>query len=66
LKRRGYSTEQIRNIRDAYRILYRSQLKLIEATEQLEARAKTQPELDLLIAFLNDSTPRRERVGIVR
>ena len=66
LKRRGYSTEQIRNIRDAYRILYRSQLKLIEATEQLEARAKTQPELDLLITFLNDSTPRRERVGIVR
>jgi UDP-N-acetylglucosamine acyltransferase len=66
LKRRGYSTEQIRNIRDAYRILYRSQLKLIEATEQLEARGKTQPELEPLITFLNDSTPRRERVGIVR
>ena len=28
LKRRGYTAEQIRNIRDAYRILYRSQLKL--------------------------------------
>ena len=66
LKRRGYSAEQIRNIRDAYRILYRSQLKLIEATEQIEQRAKSQPELQLLIEFLNDSTPRRERVGIVR
>jgi UDP-N-acetylglucosamine acyltransferase len=66
LKRRGYSPEQIRNIRDAYRILYRSQLKLIEATEQIEARAKAQPELQPLIDFLNDSTPRRERVGIVR
>jgi UDP-N-acetylglucosamine acyltransferase len=66
LKRRGYSTEQIRNIRDAYRILYRSQLKLIEATEQIEQRAQTQPELQPLVAFLNDSTPRRERVGIVR
>ena len=66
LKRRGYSAEQIRNIRDAYRILYRSQLKLIEATEQIEQRAKTQPELQPLIDFLNDSTPRRERVGIVR
>ncbi|HWK51634.1 MAG TPA: acyl-ACP--UDP-N-acetylglucosamine O-acyltransferase [Steroidobacter sp.] len=66
LKRRGYSPEQIRNIRDAYRILYRSQLKLIEATEQIEQRAKTQPELQLLVDFLNDSTPRRERVGIVR
>lgn len=66
LKRRGYSTEQIRNIRDAYRILYRSQLKLIEAVEQIEQRAQAQPELQPLVAFLNDSSPRRERVGIVR
>jgi len=66
LKRRGYSTEQIRNIRDAYRILYRSQLKLAEATSQLEQRVQTQPELQPLVAFLTDSTPRRERVGIVR
>ena len=66
LKRRGYSAEQIRNIRDAYRILYRSQLKLIEAVEQIEQRAQAQPELQPLVAFLNDSTPRRERVGIVR
>jgi UDP-N-acetylglucosamine acyltransferase len=66
LKRRGYSVDQIRNIRDAYRILYRSQLKLIEATEQIEQRAQTQPELQPLVTFLNDSTPRRERVGIVR
>ena len=66
LKRRGYTAEQIRNIRDAYRILYRSQLKLHEATEQLNQRAAEQPELAPLVAFLNDSTPRRERVGIVR
>jgi UDP-N-acetylglucosamine acyltransferase len=66
LKRRGYSAEQIRNIRDAYRILYRSQLKLHEATEQLTQRAAAQPELAPLVAFLTDSTPRRERVGIVR
>jgi UDP-N-acetylglucosamine acyltransferase len=66
LKRRGYTTEQIRNIRDAYKTLYRSQLKLAEATEQLVLRAATQPELEPLVTFLNDSTPRRERVGIVR
>jgi len=66
LKRRGYTPEQIRHIRDAYRILYRSQLKLQEATEQLVQRAAAQPELEPLVAFLNDSTPRRERVGIVR
>jgi UDP-N-acetylglucosamine acyltransferase len=66
LKRRGFSAEQIRNIRDAYRTLYRSGLKLAEAVEQLQAQAKAQPELEPLLAFLNDSTPRRERVGIVR
>lgn len=66
LKRRGFTTEQIRNIRDAYRILYRSQLKLHDATAQLTQRAAEQPELAPLIEFLNDSTPRRERVGIVR
>lgn len=66
LKRRGYTTAQIRNIRDAYKILYRSKLKLAEATERLNELAATQPELEPLVAFLNDSTPRRERVGIVR
>ncbi len=66
LKRRGFTAEQIRNIRDAYKILYRSGLKLAAALEQLESRAKTQSELELFVAFLNESTPRRERVGIVR
>ncbi len=66
LKRRGYTTEQIRNIRDAYKVLYRSGLKLAEALEELEQRASTQPELEPFVAFLNDSSPRRERVGIVR
>src|SRR5690606_38383023 len=66
LKRRGYSAEQIRNIRDAYRILYRSKLKLADALAQLEARAATQSELAALVSFLKDSTPRRERVGIIR
>jgi UDP-N-acetylglucosamine acyltransferase len=66
LKRRGYSAEQIRSIRDAYKTLYRSGLKLVEATQQITARAAALPELTLLVEFLNDSSPRRERVGIVR
>jgi UDP-N-acetylglucosamine acyltransferase len=66
LKRRGFTPEQIRNIRDAYRTLYRSRLKLAEATEELTRRAVDQPELGPFVAFLNDTTPRRERVGIVR
>jgi UDP-N-acetylglucosamine acyltransferase len=66
LKRRGFTTEQIRNIRDAYKTLYRSGHKLAAALEELRARALTQPELAEFVAFLEDSTPRRERVGIVR
>jgi UDP-N-acetylglucosamine acyltransferase len=66
LKRRGFTADQIRSIRDAYKTLYRSGLKLAEATEQLQRRAETQPELAAFVAFLNDSSPRRERVGIVR
>ena len=37
LKRRGFTEEQIRNVREAYRILYRSDLKLADALEQLRA-----------------------------
>ena len=35
LKRRGFTPEQIRNLNNAYRLLYRSGLKLAEATAQL-------------------------------
>jgi UDP-N-acetylglucosamine acyltransferase len=66
LKRRGFSPEQIRHIRDAFRTLYRDGLKLIEAVEQLTEQAKTQPEIVPLLEFLNERTPRREKVGIVR
>lgn len=57
LKRRGFTPEQIRNIRDAYRILYRSQLKLEDAVAQLSELAKTQPEIQLFVDFM----PRSER-----
>lgn len=66
LKRRGFTPDQIRNIREAYRTLYRQKLKLVDATEELTKRAAEQPEIAPFVAFLNDTTPRRERVGIVR
>jgi UDP-N-acetylglucosamine acyltransferase len=61
LKRRGFGPGQIRNIREAFRLLYRSGLKLTEASERLTALAQEQPELRALADFL----PRATR-GIVR
>jgi len=52
LKRRGFSPEQITNIRSAYRLLYRSGLKLVAATEQLQALAADHPELQPFVQFL--------------
>ncbi len=52
LKRRGFTAEQIRNIRNAFRLLYRSGLKLSDASTQLEALAEEQPELRLIVEFL--------------
>ena len=61
LKRRDFSTEQIRNIKEAYRIVYRTGLKLDEAIVQLEQRLAEQPELAILL----DSLRSTER-GIIR
>ena len=56
LKRRGFDEEQIRHIREAYRILYRSELRLAQALEKLEALAQTRPEIRALVDFIGSST----------
>ena len=56
LKRRGFSEAQIRNIRRAYRVLYRSGLKLQEALEQLETAAATQEEIRPFVDFIKRSS----------
>jgi UDP-N-acetylglucosamine acyltransferase len=56
LKRRGFSAEQIRNVRGAYRILYRSGLKFEDALAALTERALEQAELEPLLRSLRDSS----------
>jgi len=56
LKRRGFTPVQIRNIRNAYRVLYRSGLKLTEAEAQLKATALEQPEILPFVEFIPQST----------
>ncbi len=55
LKRRGFDAGQIANIRNAYRLLYRSGLKLAEAADRLRALAADQPELQPFADFLASS-----------
>lgn len=61
LKRRGFSTESITNIKRAYKTLYRQSLTLEEAKQVLTQEALNATELDILVAFLNQSTR-----GIIR
>lgn len=56
LKRRGFNEEQVKNVRTAYRILYRSDLKLADAMEKLREMAETQPEVKALVDFVASST----------
>jgi UDP-N-acetylglucosamine acyltransferase len=56
LKRRGFTEEQVRNVRDAYRILYRSELKLADALERLRAVGTTRPEIRVFVDFICAST----------
>jgi UDP-N-acetylglucosamine acyltransferase len=56
LKRRGFTEAQIRNLKNAYRVLYRSDLKLADAVVELKRRAETQPELQIFVDFIGEST----------
>jgi UDP-N-acetylglucosamine acyltransferase len=55
LKRRDYEADQIRNIKNAYRLVYRKGMKLAEAIDEIAARSKTQPELELFLESLQSS-----------
>jgi UDP-N-acetylglucosamine acyltransferase len=56
LKRRGFSPDQIRNIREAYRTVYRLGLKLEEALVELDGRLPDQPEIQPFVDSLRTSS----------
>lgn len=61
LRRRGFSSAQIGNIKKAYRLLYRQGLKLADAIAEIEKLAEGLPEIVVLL----DSLQKSDR-GIVR
>lgn len=52
LKRRGFTTEQIKQVRRAYKALYRENLSLEDATSRLIEMAADSPEIQPLVDFL--------------
>ena len=56
LKRRGFTSEQIRNIREAYRTVFRKALNLDEAVALIEDLVLDQPELQLFLDSLKQGS----------
>lgn len=61
LKRRGYSADALRELRRAYKVIYRQKLTVDQALDSLKEMALKTPEVTPLITFLENS-PR----GIIR
>jgi UDP-N-acetylglucosamine acyltransferase len=61
LERRGFSTEVIRTLKEAYRILYRSNLNTKQALEELARSFPDSAQIEKLIRFIEGS-----QRGIIR
>ncbi len=61
LKRRGFTSEAITELKRAYRTLYKSGLLLEEAKGKLAEQARTQPDVQRLVDFLEVS-----KRGVIR
>lgn len=61
LRRRKFSDSQIRNIRQAYKYLYRSGLRMEEAEQKLQSIEQEDKELEILFTFLD-----KQEGGIIR
>ncbi len=61
LKRRGFTPESLKALRQAYKVLYRNKLTMAQALPQLQSMAEQHPEISLLIESVEASTR-----GIIR
>jgi UDP-N-acetylglucosamine acyltransferase len=55
LKRRGFSEEAIRSIKNAYKVIFRSGMRMEEALEQVADDAARFPELAVFVDFIKGS-----------
>jgi UDP-N-acetylglucosamine acyltransferase len=55
LKRAGFDDKRIRELRDAFRILFRKGRNLSLAVKEIEAQAKTNSDVSVLVEFIKSS-----------
>ena len=55
LRRRGFTTDKIREIQNIYRILYQKNYNTSQALEKIEAEMEATPERDEIILFIRNS-----------
>lgn len=55
LRRRGFSSEMITNIHNAYRLIYQSQLKLDDALQRIREEVPMSEEIKYIIDFIESS-----------
>ena len=61
LRRRGFSTEKIREVQNIYRILYQKNLNNTQAVAIIEAEMEATPERDEVLEFI-----KRSKRGIMK
>ncbi len=65
LRRRGFSSEKIREIQDIYRILFQKNYNNSQAIQIIEAEMEATPERDEIIQFIRRLSQRNyERVYV--
>ena len=55
LQRAGFDRETVKVIRDAYRLIYRSNLNVSQAVERIKAELPPMPEIEHLVEFIENS-----------
>ncbi len=55
LERHGFGAEAIKAVKEAYRLIYRSELNLQQAVEQIRAGVAGVPEVEHLVEFVTNS-----------
>ena len=56
LQRKGYPPEAIKALKECYRILYRKELNVGQAVEEIHATLPSGPEVEEFLKFVNAST----------